>query len=335
MSNHSTAIYSQPEIVRLTKTFAYAKTLANNVVLKEHRGLWTHPWLVTSVSASPTWRDSNELKRWIDAEVRWAQQRMLKAAHSAEGPKAFAEAIESMRKATRAFFSTYATMEGEISKINTEASNILGFSARSAAVAAASANIALAWMGLVSGPATVGINYAAKSFLIASGEQIGYKFLGKKLAVGLAAAFGTKIVEDWNQAVSADFAALQVLNNTPGWIDDTWHLFFQALNQGCMSTMEKQLGVQVAEVGKHTSQLYEQGMTVSGNPYTEAVAAKRTAAIRSAQQQDAAIANYSPKGSGMGSQLLKGGMKCLAWGLTIKSTADSLATLKKQWNYEL
>lgn len=335
MSTHKTAVYSQPEIVRLTKSFAYAKTLANNVKLKEQRGLWTHPWLVTSVSATPSWRDTHELKRWIDAEVRWAQQRMLKASQSADGPKAFAEAIDSMRKATRAFFSTYATMEGELAKINTEASNILGFCARSAAVAQASANIALAWMGLLSGPATVGIDWGAKSFLIASGEQLSYKFLGKKLAVGLTASFGTQVIEDWNEAVSADFAALQVLNNVPSWIDDTWHLFFQALNQGCLQTMEKNLGVQVAQVGRHTGQLYERGMTALDNPYTEAVAAGRNAAVRQAQQQEAAIANYAPKGASPGAQLVKGGMKCLAWGLTIKATSDSLVKLKKKWNYEL
>jgi hypothetical protein len=323
------------EIVRLTKTFAYAKTLANNVKLKEHHSLRTHPWVVTGVSSAPTWRDTNELKRWIDAEVRWAQQRMLKAAESSEGPKAFAESIDSMRKATRSFFSTYATMQGELAEITADASNVLGFCARSAAVAQASANIALAWMGLLAGPATIGINWGTKSFLIASGEQVSYKFLAKKVGAGLVASFGTKVVEDWNEAVRADFAALQVLNNVPSWVDDSWHLFFQALNQGCLKTMEKNMGVQVAQVGKHTGQLYQGGMTVLGNPYTEAVAAQRNAAIRQVHQQEAAIANYAPKGGSMGEQLVKGGMKCLAWGLTIKATADSLTTLQRRWNYEL
>src|SRR5258708_2620289 len=160
---HTTAVYSPEAIVRLTKTFAYAKTLACNVKFAEYRGMWTHPWLVTSVSATPGWKDTTELKRWIDAEVDWARQRLLRAAQQDNGTHEFAKAIESMRDATRTFFACYANVEAELSAINEEASNILGFSARAAAVAYASANIALAWMGLLSGPATVLVSWSERS----------------------------------------------------------------------------------------------------------------------------------------------------------------------------
>lgn len=333
MATHTTAGYSPVEIVRLTKTFAFAKTLATNVKLKEHRGLWTHPWLVTSVEAAPAWKDSNDLKRLIDAEVRWARERLDKAAHQSDGGQAFGAALESMRKATRSFFASYATLEAELANLNTEASNILGFSARSAAVAQASANIALAWIGLLSGPATIAVNMTAKRFILYSGE-VSFKFIGQKLGAGLIASFGTQMATNMNEAVNSNFAIVQAVNNAPGFVDDSWQLFFAALNQSCVAKMEKQMGSHVAEVGKQTGKLYEPGMKALGDTRTEAAAAHRTAAVRSVQQQEQAIANYSPQGGGAGMQLAKASMKFAAWGLTCQATFDSLTTLYKQWNYE-
>jgi hypothetical protein len=93
------------------------------------------------------------MMRWITEEIERQRQRLKQAAMAGPGP--FAQCLQSMRVAARKFFATYATTQGETAKIDEAAANVLGMSARAAAVALASANIAQAWMGLVSGSAVV------------------------------------------------------------------------------------------------------------------------------------------------------------------------------------
>src|SRR5688572_13947615 len=325
--------YSQAEIVRLTKSFAYAKVLANNSKMEEHRGLITHPWLVTSVSTSGTWKDSTELANWIQQEVKWAQSRMMDATQKPDGPKAFAQALESMRNAMQSYFLTHAHREAETAKINEEAANILGFSARAAALAYASANIALAWIGLVSGPAVIGLDFATKRLILYGAEEATKGFILKKLGVGLGAAFGTKLAESWEEAASADFAALQLTNNAPGLIDDSWKLFFQALNSSTLGKLEAKYAEQVSQVGQKTTDIW--GSKVLGDPRLEKMIAERNQLMQGARATESKIAGYKPQGQGTGMGVLKMAMKTAAWGLTIQSTYDSLKTLNDQWHYKV
>ena len=330
--DYITAGYSQEELVRLTKTFAYAKVLANNTKMVEHRNLFTHPWLVTSVSNAGTWKDSTELNNWIQAEVKWAQKRLMDAAHKPEGPKAFAQAVESMRNAMQSYFRTQASREAETAAINEQAANILGFSARAAAVAYASSNIALAWIGLLSGPAIIGLNFASKRIILYGAEEATKGFILKKLGVGLTAAFGTKLAESWEEAMSADFAALQATNNAPGLIDDSWKLFFQALNNSTLGKLEAKYAEQVAQVGQKTSDIW--GTKVLGDPRLEKMIAERNQMAQAARATEGQIAGYKPQGGSTGMGVLKMSMKAAAWGLTVQSTWDSLVTLNKQWHYK-
>jgi hypothetical protein len=261
-----------------------------------------------------------------------AQEKLKHAALA--GPKEFARVLDSMHKAAKKFFATYAQMEAETSKINEDASSILGFSARSAAVALASANIALAWMGLLSGPAVVGINVAGRSFLVAAGD-VTYSFLGKKLAVGVVGAFGTNIVTDWSSAMSAEFAMAQATNNAPGWVDDSRRLFFTALNNTTFGKLQGVAREAVQTAAEKADAMYRPGMTVLGNPATEKAAVERAAAVKGAQNAEQQLANYKPQGGSPGMQLGKACMKVAAWGLTVQSTYESLKTLNRQWNYTM
>jgi hypothetical protein len=297
----------------------------------EHKGLFWMPGTPTSVSTAGTWKDSTELSNWIQQEVKVQQKRLLAAAAKENGPGEFARALDSMRNAMHSYFRTSIAREAEVAGINEEASNILGFSARAAAISYASANIALAWIGLLSTPATIGINFATQRFILYGSEQVTKTFILKKLAVGIGAAFGTMIAQDWEQAMSADFAALQATNNTPGLIDDSWALFFQALNQSTLQKMKAQYVQQVGNIGQKTSDLW--GMKM-GDPRLEQTAAQRNQMVAAARGTEQRMANYTPQG---GSKLMEGmklTMKAAAWGLTVKSTLDSLETLKKNWYYQ-
>jgi hypothetical protein len=330
---YKTAVYSKEEIVRLTKTFAYAKILATTSSIRNHRHLFTHPWVTTSVSVAPGWRDATELRQWLNQEVDSARQRLMAAAKKPKGPEEFAKAIDSMRVAMKNFFSTYATMNAEAAKISADASNVLGFCARSAALAYASANIALAWIGLLSTPATIGLNFAAKRFMLYTTEEVTGKFILKKLTVGLGAAFGTKLAENWQEAMSADFAMLQATNNAPGLIDDGWTVFFQALNQSTLGKLGETYVQQVGQISQKTSDIWATTGVVD-NPLLEQRIAERNQLVQSAQNTRQQINNYRPQGQGLGMGVAKASMKFAAWGLTINSTWDSLKTLNKHWHYQ-
>ncbi len=54
--------YSKEDFVRLNKTFAYAKIRAKTSKIKNHRDLFNHPWVTTTVPVAPGWRNATELR---------------------------------------------------------------------------------------------------------------------------------------------------------------------------------------------------------------------------------------------------------------------------------
>ena len=179
----------------------------------------------------------------------------------------------------------------------------------------------------------IGVNFASKRIILYGAEEATKGFILKKLGVGLGAAFGTKLAENWEEAMSADFAALQATNNSPGLIDDSWKLFFQAMNNSTLGKLEAKYAEQVAQVGQKTTDIW--GTKVLGDPRLEKMIAERNQLAQGARATEGQIANYKPQGQSTGMGVLKMGMKAAAWGLTIQSTWDSLQTLNKQWHYKI
>ena len=220
MKQHMTAVYNQEEIVRVFRSFAYAKLLATQSRVENYRGLCFKPWIVTRTEIVQPWRSREELGRLINEEVKFQRDHLLKLLSNGRGPAVLHQCLKSLRKATQSFFSAYRNGEAENSQINEDAAYVLGISQRSAAVARACADISLAWIGLLSGPAVIGWNLASRRFILYQAEAT-MPFIARKLAVGLTGAFGTKLAESWEQAASADFLMVQVQNNTLGFVDDS------------------------------------------------------------------------------------------------------------------
>lgn len=332
MKNHVTAVYDQEEIVRVFRAFAHAKLLATQSKVQNVRGLFFEPWLVTSTEVVQPWKSRAELIRLVDAEVSLQRQRLLQMMTSGHGPNRLREFLMSLRKATKSFFETYRMMEAENSQINEDAAYILGLNQRSAAVARACADISLAWIGLLSGPAVIGWNLASRRFILYE-AQATMPFIAKKLAVGLTGAFGTKLAESWQEAASADFVMVQARNNTPGLVDDSWKIFFSALNLHCERTLVNAYRGEVGQLGEQTSRLY--GMSLS-DPRIEEVAAKRNALMNSARAAGGRLSAYDRAAPVLNT--LGGGVKFVfkaaAWGFTLKSTGDSMVLLREQWQLD-
>ncbi len=332
MKQHITAVYNQEEIVRVFRSFAYAKLLATQSRVENYRGLFFEPWIVTRTEIVQPWRSREELARLINEEVKIQRDHLLKLLSSGHGPAVLHQFMKSLRKATLSFFEAYRMMEAENSQINEDAAYVLGISQRSAAVARACADISLAWIGLLSGPAVIGWNLASRRFILYQAEAT-MPFIVRKLAVGLTGAFGTKLAESWEQAASADFLMVQVQNNTPGFVDDSWKIFFAALNAQVDRTLVTAYRNEVGQLGQATTNLY--GMSL-GDPRIEQAAARRNALMNSARTAGGrlnAMDRVTPVLSTLG-----GGVKFLfkaaAYGLTIKATGESLVLLRDQWQLD-
>jgi hypothetical protein len=323
---HRTAAYSQEEIVRLVNNFAYAKTLATTSKMTEHHDLLISPWAVNRVSVGSEARSQAEFAGWIREEVRFAQARLKQAA--AGGPKPFGLCLQSMHTATRKFFQAYGAMQAETAVIDENTANQMGLWARNAARVQMAANISLTWLGLLGGPATVGINWARRELIYKMGDVTG-AFIGKKLAVGVFGAFGTVLVTDWSNALNADFAITQATNNAPSLVDDSWRLFFASLNDTAVGKLRSGFKASLETVAEKADAMYKPGMTVLGNPATEKAAVERAAAVKTAQNAEQQLANYKPQGTSTGMLLGKATMTVAAWGLTIYSTWDSWKQYQK------
>ena len=331
MKQHITAVYDDVETIRVFRHFAYAKLLAQQSKIKDYRDLFTHPWLVTRTEVVHPWTSRAELDQLIKREIVFQQERCRLVTQRPDGPVSLKEFFEAMRRATMRFFETYRMMEAENSQINEDAAYVLGISQRSAAVARGCADISLAWIGLLSGPAVICWNMASRRFILYQAEAATMPFILKKLGVGLAGAFGTKIAENWQEAASADFVMVQAGNNTPGFVDDSWKSFFAALNMQVERTLIRAYSASVAGLGQEATNLW--GMNLS-DPRIEQVAARHNALRASAQIAGQRLDNYAPKGAGP----LAGGVKWIfkgaAYGLAVKSTVDSLSLLTQQWQLD-
>lgn len=330
MKQHITAVYDDADIIRVFRSFAYAKLLATQSEVKGYRDLFFEPWLVTRTEVVHPWKSRAELDQRIRQEVVLQQQRLLTLLQRPNGPVCLGEFLKSMRRATRRFFETYRMMEAENSQINEDAAYVLGLSQRSAALARACADVSLAWIGLLSGPAVICWNMASRRFILYQAEAT-MPFILQKLGVGLAGAFGTKIAENWQEAASADFVMVQARNNTPGFVDDSWKIFFAALNAHVERNLNKAYSASVAALGQETTNLW--GMNLS-DPRIEQVAARRNALTESARAAGQRADNPAPRGGGT----LAGGVKWIfkgaAYGFTIKSTVESLSLLSQQWQLD-
>jgi len=332
MRQHITAIYREDDIIRVFRTFAYAKLLATQSTVKNYRDLFFEPWIVTRTEVVQPWKSRAELSRLVDAEVALQRQRLLELLRQSQGPDRLLQFLKSLRKATTSFFESYRMMEAENSQHNEDAAYILGWSQRSAAVARACADLSLAWIGLLSGPAVIGWNAASRRFILYQADAT-MPFIARKLAVGLTGAFGTKIAENWQEAASADFVMVQAQNNTPGFVDDSWKIFFAALHQHCEKTLVTTYRNEVAQLGAVNTELY--GMKLS-DPRIEAVAAQRTALMNSARSAGNQLNMYDRAAPllGMAGKGVKFLFKGAAWGLTIKSSGESLQLLRQQWQLD-
>jgi|GEM_PF-2852443 len=318
---------SQGELIRLTQEFIHWKLVATKAKIVNHHHLMTHFWLTTAVSVQTSWKSQAEYDSDYKAELTQAQDWLARAAKAPDGPARIVNCINAMHKARRMYQETYRDMNAEAAKISADAAEYLyKWGQRPAAIALFSSTVALGWMGLLSGPAVVGLDLAAKSFLISSGEA-SMAFIGKKIGVGVAASFGTTIAQSWAEAASARFIMVQIGNNIPGYVDDSWRIFFVALNQATYQKVVNNAFFEAAAGANLDSAMKAKGVTVAD--YERLAAMRKAAAQR--QLEAAKSVNTFKAGEPVGKMAnVKKLFKVGAWGLTIYQTLESGNTLRTQ-----
>lgn len=318
---------SQGELIRLTQEFVHWKLIATKAKIVNHHYLMSHFWLTTAVSVETSWKSQGEYDADFKSELTQAQNWLTNAAKQPDGPTRIVNCINAMHKARKMYQETYRDMNAEASKISADAAEYLyKWGQAPAAIALFSSSVALGWMGLLSGPAVVGVDLTAKSFLVSAGD-VSMAFIGKKIGVGVAASFGTTIASSWAEAASARFIMVQIGNNIPGFVDDSWRLFFLALNQSTYQKFANNAFYESASVANLDSALKMKGRTIGE---MESLTAMRKAAVQrqaAAAKSLGAFKATEPAGAAAGVKSL---FKVGAWGLTIYSTVESGKTLVTQ-----
>lgn len=319
---------SQQEIIERTQQFVHWKLVSQKMRIVDHHDLRTHFWLTTAVSVQTPWRNQAEYDADFAAELKLAQNWLLKAAARDNGPEEIKKCFDNMIRWTRQFMRNYADCNAEASAITENAGNyLLNWGQRPAAIAQCAATVALGWIGLVSGPAVVGLDLASKSFLISTGEaSVG--FIVKKLATGVAANFGVTVAENWADAVTARFVVTQTTTNSPGFIHDTWPNFFRAAHNAAMLKVNQEVFYETAANANAGIAMHQPGVKVDSNEARVLATVRETTAARAqaAAPKPAAVPRAGSTGLAGGAlKVLKGA----AYLITYYQTGESLYKLYK------
>ena len=327
-----TAYVEQESIVQLFRGFALAKTLAERSQVVYRCDMLVNPWKATSADVVENINGSAELDELLKAEVAVALERLKQRAHS---PNDICDFMKDLAQARQGFFRSYQMKLDATGKINQDAAFWLTFGLRAASVARASADVALAWAGLLCGPAVFGLDMAKRRFIIFATEEgavITKAFIFKKFGVALTDAFGTTLAENWQAAARSDMMLIgknNMATNTPGLLNDLFTMIVQFFHNRTISRLQSALTDQRAELTKIRGQI--SAAKAANTPYGGLNAARRAAeqGVKSAQQSVAAQQGVpnSLKVTSAGAVL-----KAAAWGLTMLSTEQSLARLYRNWN---